>query len=263
MTVKSTISEFSDLAADKISHMNADPRGFLAASLMAGAYVGFGILLIFSVGQTADPSLRNLVMGASFGIALTLVIFAGSELYTGHTMYMTIGRLCGRVTTGEMFRAWGMTWGGNLLGSAALGLLFVAGGGGALLNGSGPALVHTIALKKMTAPGLELFCRAILCNWLVCLAIWCSARTRNDAAKCIVIFWCLYAFIATGFEHSVANMTLFSVALLSEHPDTIQIMGAARNLFWVTLGNMAGGVVFMGLGYWTAAGSPRRKTTKG
>ena len=60
----------------------------------------------------------------------------------------------------------------------------------------------------MNAPALELFARAILCNWLVCLAIWTSARMTSDAAKCIAIFWCLYAFIASGFEHSVANMTL-------------------------------------------------------
>lgn len=227
--------------------------------MMAGVYVGMGILLIFSVGQTADPSSRGLVMGVSFGIALTLVVFAGAELFTGHTMYMTIGRLTGRIRSLDMFRAWGMTWGGNLAGSALLGALFVAGGGGVVLQDGGQDLIHAVATKKMSAPGTELFVRGMLCNWLVCLAIWGAARTTNDTAKCIIIFWCLFAFIAAGFEHSIANMTVFAVALLSEHPETVSLAGAARNLAWVTLGNTFSGAVFMGLGYWVAAGRPIAK----
>ena len=111
----------------------------------------------------------------------------------------------------------------------------------------------------MSAPGTELFVRAMLCNWLVCLAIWGAARSKSDTAKCIIIFWCLFAFIAAGFEHSVANMTLFSVALFSEHPETVSLAGAVRNLVWVTLGNTFSGAVFMGFGYWLAAGRPVTK----
>ena len=74
-------------------------------------------------------------------------------------------------------------------------------------------LIINVAAAKMNAPAVELVARAMLCNWLVCLAIWTSARMTNDTAKCIAIFWCLYAFIASGFEHSVANMTLLSIVL--------------------------------------------------
>ncbi len=256
MKPDNTINEFAELAALKTRFLSSNPPGFWVASMMAGVYVGMGILLIFSVGQTADPAIRNLVMGVSFGIALTLVIFAGSELFTGHAMYMTIGRLTGRIRTGDLARAWGTTWSGNLLGSALLGLLFVLGGGGVVLQDGGQDLIHTVALKKMTAPGMELFMRAVLCNWLVCLAIWGAARTDDDAAKCIIIFWCLFAFIAAGFEHSVANMTLFSVALLSEHGAGISLAGAVRNLVWVTLGNACSGAILMGYGYWLVAGRP-------
>ena len=254
MTLDDSITAFSKLSVVKTEFLAKNPLGFWVASMMAGAYVGMGILLIFSVGQNADPSSRNLVMGASFGIALTLVVFAGSELFTGHTMHMTIGRLTGKIRNLDMFRAWGVTWTGNLVGSALLGTLFVVGGGGVILQEGGQDLIHAVATKKMSAPGAELFARAILCNWLVCLAIWAAARTTNDTAKCIIIFWCLFAFIATGFEHSVANMTLFSVALLSEHPETVSLAGAARNLAWVTLGNTFSGAILMGLGYWLAAG---------
>ncbi len=81
-----------------------------------------------------------------------------------------------------------------------------------------------------------------------------SGRTTNDAAKAIVIFWSLFAFIASGFEHSVANMTLFSIALLGEHPETVSLFGMVYNLFWVTLGNLFSGSVFMALGYWLYSG---------
>ena len=108
----------------------------------------------------------------------------------------------------------------------------------------------------MNAPALELVARAILCNWLVCLAIWTSARMTSDAAKCIAIFWCLYAFIASGFEHSVANMTLLSIALLTEHPATVSLSGLGWNLLWVTIGNAIAGAGIMGLGYWAASRTP-------
>ncbi len=256
MTFAESIAAFSNLSVAKKTFLRQNPLGFFIAAMMAGAYVGMGILLIFSVGQNADPSVRSLVMGTSFGIALTLVVFAGSELFTGHTMYMFIGRLTARITSIDMVKAWGASWSGNLVGSALLGALFVIGGGGAVLQDGGNDLIHAVAAKKMSAPAIELLARAMLCNWLVCLAIWGASRTENDTAKCLIIFWCLFAFIASGFEHSVANMTLFSVALLSEHADTVSVLGAARNLLWVTLGNTIAGTVFMGLGYWTAAGRP-------
>jgi nitrite transporter NirC len=81
-----------------------------------------------------------------------------------------------------------------------------------------------------------------------------SGRTKNDAAKCIVIFWCLFAFIACGFEHSIANMTLFAVALLGNHPETVNLTGTIYNLFWVTIGNTISGGIFMAFGYWLYAG---------
>jgi nitrite transporter NirC len=258
MTYAKTVDDFAALAVVKARASRADPVGFLIASLMAGAYVGIGIILIFSVGQTVDPGYRSLVMGASFGIALTLVIFAGSELFTGHTMYMTLGVLRRTIGLGDLGRCWAMTWVGNLIGSALLAALFVAGGGGAILK-EGADLVFTVSAHKMHSTPVELVARAILCNWLVCLAIWTSARTTNDAAKCILIFWCLFAFIASGFEHSVANMTLFAVALLGPHPEEVTFGGMVYNLFWVSIGNAISGAVFVAAGYWGASSFPEKK----
>jgi nitrite transporter len=254
---EATIDHFAALAATKVAAMRGNPLGFLIGATMAGAYVGMGIILIFSIGQSIDPSVRSLAMGASFGIALTLVVFAGSELFTGHTMFMTIGRLRKTVTGADLGSAWSLTWLGNLLGSVLIAGLFVTGGGGAILK-SGADLIYTVAAAKMGGSAVALVARAILCNWLVCLALWMSARTASDAAKCIVIFWCLFAFIASGFEHSVANMTLFTIALLGNHPDSVSLAGMAHNLLFVTIGNIIGGALFMGVGYWRANAAPER-----
>ena len=217
--------------------------------MMAGAYVGLGIILIFTLGNEIDPAWRKLVMGTSFGIALTLVVFAGSDLFTGLTMYMTQGSLTGRTGWWDLVSVWVMSWVGNLVGSVLLALLFAQAGGGALLFGKSTFLFDTAA-AKMAAPAAALFARAVLCNWLVCLALWMAARMTSDSAKCIAIFWCLFAFIACGYEHSVANMTLLALALIGNHPDTIGIAGMVHNLVWVTLGNIVSGAGFMGAAYW-------------
>src|SRR5215468_7738889 len=243
-----TIDHFAELAATKAQALRRNPIGFLIASAMAGAYVGIGILLIFSLGQSLDPSVRSLVMGACFGIALTLVVFAGSELFTGHTMFMTFGLMRGTVRLADVRSSWIMTWLGNLLGSALLAWLFFLGGGGQILK-NGADLIYSVAAAKMGSPALALVARGILCNWLVCLALWTSARATSDSAKCILIFWCLFAFIACGFEHSVANMTIFSVALLGNHPPQVNALGMLHNLTWVTLGNVIAGVLFMAGAY--------------
>lgn len=247
-----TVDQFAKTAVAKSAYLHRSPGGFFISSMLAGAYVGLGIILIFSVGSNLDPGIRPLAMGASFAIALTLVIFAGSDLFTGHTMFMTIGWLQKKIAPRDLAASWTMTWVGNLAGCLVLGALFVAGGGGVVLA-SQSHLMLNVAAAKMNAPALELFARGILCNWLVCLAIWTSQRMTNDTAKCIAIFWCLYAFIASGFEHSIANMTIFAIALLAPHPDTVTVAGMGWNLLWVSLGNIVSGAGIVGLGYWAAS----------
>ncbi len=251
-----TIDYFAEMASAKVAALKRNPFGFFIGSMMAGAYVGFGIVLIFVVGSAADPAYQKLVMGASFGIALTLVVFAGSELFTGHTMYMPLGWLRRRVNGANLISVWFFVWIGNLVGSAGLAALFVLGGAAGLVSEPSSFLNQVVA-AKMNAPIIELLARAILCNWLVTLALWMSARTSSDAGKAIVIFWALYAFIASGFEHSVANMTLFTISLLGEHPAAVSLSGMFYNLLWVTLGNLISGSLFMAVGYWLYSG--RRK----
>ena len=246
-----TLESMIKVAERKLEALRRSPGGFFVASMLAGAYVGMGIILIFTLGNQAPPELQKLIMGATFGIALTLVIIAGAELFTGHTMFMALRGFGGAGTLRDIGASWGMTWVGNLVGAIALVALFAIGGGGGLLSAP-DTLVMKVAAAKMNASAESLVARGILCNWLVCLAIWMAARVNSDSAKCIVIFWCLLAFIASGFEHSVANMTLLGLALAGHHPETVSLGGFAWNLGWVTLGNIIGGAVFVAGAYHVA-----------
>lgn len=246
--------------AARIARLNKEsPLGFWIGSAMAGAYIGLAIILIFTLGNLLEPAVRPLVMGATFGIALTLVIIAGSELFTGHTMFLTFGVKAGTISQRQMWTILPQTWLGNLMGSVFVALLYAWGGGSLLPVDT--SLLHTAALAKTSAPAAVLFFKGALCNWLVCLAIWMAIRTEG-AGKFIAIWWCLLAFIASGYEHSVANMTLFALSWFGHHSETYTLSGIGHNLLWVTLGNTLSGAVFMGLGYWYATPEAERPGTE-
>ena len=239
------------LAKKKYRFMDTSFGGYLLLSAMAGVYLGFGIALIFSLGgplMAAGSSAVKLVMGASFGIALTLVIFAGSELFTGNNMVGVIGGLSKSVTWGQVaqFNFW--SWVGNLAGSLVLAWFVVESG--VLSKGPTAEFLGKVATVKMALPAWELFVRGILCNWLICLAVWTAGRTTNDAAKILLIFWCLFAFIGTGFEHSIANQSLLGMALFLPHEAAVSWAGFWYNQLFVVLGNVVGGGLFVGGLYW-------------
>lgn len=137
--------------AARIARLSANnPLGFWVSSAMAGAYVGLGIILIFTLGNLLDPSVRPLVMGATFGIALTLVIIAGSELFTGHTMFLTLGVKAGTISHGQMWAILPQTWLGNLVGSVFVALLYSWGGGSLLPVDT--SIVHSVRWRKPPRP---------------------------------------------------------------------------------------------------------------
>lgn len=171
-----TINKCAANAARIVKLAKESPLGFWIGSAMAGAYVGLGIILIFTLGNLIDPAYRPLVMGATFGLALTLVIIAGSELFTGHTMFLTFGVKAGTIKSSQMWAVLPQTWLGNLLGSVFVALLYYYGGGNLLSVDT--SLVHTAALAKTSAPAMTLFFKGVLCNWLVCLAIWMAIRVK-------------------------------------------------------------------------------------
>lgn len=255
-----TIAGIASAARAKAALLRHAPRQYLVLSALAGAYVGLGIVLIFAIGaplQAAGSGATKAVMGASFGVALTLVIFAGSELFTGNNLVMTVGALSRSVAPSAVGRVWAASFAGNLAGSIALALATAVSG--VLSKAPARDFVLSVAAAKMAAPALELFFRGVLCNALVCLAVWMGLRTKDETARLVLIFWCLFAFIGAGFEHSVANMTLLALGLFLPHDaNLVSWTGFARNLGIVTLGNIAGGALVVALPYWYVAQAQRR-----
>lgn len=252
--VQETVEAVAGAAERKWTLLHGSLPRYLILAALAGAYVGLGIALIFAVGAplaAAGSPFTKVVMGAAFGVALTLVIFAGSELFTGNTLVLTIGALTGRADWRQLATLWSWSYLGNLGGSLILAWLLAQSG--ALGSDPQRAFVETTAASKMGLPFGAAFVRGILANWLVCLAIWCAQRTTNDLAKLALIFWCLFAFVGAGFEHSVANMTLLGLALFQPHGQAVSWAGFVQNLVPVTLGNIVGGAVFVGVLYWLAA----------
>jgi len=246
-----TVGLAAKKAQEKRALLSASIPRYLFAAGLAGVYIGLGIVLIFSVGAplaASGSTVTSLIMGLSFGIALTLVIFAGAELFTGNTMYFTVATLGKYTTWKDTLRNWFWCYSGNLLGAVFFCFLIIGTG---LFDGiKSDHLLFVIAEKKMHLTFGEAFFRGILCNWLVCLSVWTSMRAKEDTAKLILIFWMLFAFIASGYEHSIANMTVLSLSLLLKHPDTITIAGWFHNMLPVTLGNIVGGAFFVGTIYW-------------
>ena len=255
-----TIATAAAAARTKAGLLGTSPMKYLILSAMAGIYVGLGIVLIFCIGaplQAAGSGAVKAVMGASFGVALTLVIFAGSELFTGNNMFMTIGLLSRTVNGAALVRIWIASFVGNLAGSLLLAMATAASG--VLSRTPAREFLLGVVSAKMAAPASELFFRAVLCNMLVCLAVWMGLRTKSESARLVLIFWCLFAFIGSGFEHSVANMTLLGIGLFLPHdPALVSWTGFARNLTIVTAGNIVGGALLIGLPYWFVAQAHRR-----
>lgn len=243
-----SVKLISKAARIKIEYLKRSLLSYMVSSCLAGTYVGIGVVLAFSVGAplaSANSIFLKTLMGVSFGVALTLVVFAGAELFTGNNMFMSIGLLKKEVNAGELLKVWTLSWVGNLIGSFLIAYLVVNSG---VVSGAA-SFIEKVSISKMTMPASQLFFRGVLCNWLVCLALWTSSRTKSDATKCILIFWCLFAFISSGYEHSIANMTLLSMSLFSPHSAMVSWFGFTRNLFYVTLGNIVGGSFFVGALY--------------
>lgn len=142
-----TISKLSETGKTKSLAVKHGPLAFLTGAAMAGAYIGFGDIVMFTVGAHADPAWAHLVMGAVFASALTIVIFAGSELFTGMAMYMPLALLNRQTSIADALRVWTVCWLGNLAGALALAFIFKLGGGGVLLGDGNSTFIAAVAVK--------------------------------------------------------------------------------------------------------------------
>jgi formate/nitrite transporter len=238
----------------------------LVLGVLGGAYIAFGGLLAatatFDLAARAGIGASRMMAGAAFSVGLMLVIIAGAELFTGNNLMLS-SAMAGRITFARMLERWALVYTANFVGALAVAALFVFGGLWRTGDGALGAYAVKTAYAKVDLPFLEAFLRGIGCNWLVCLAVWMALAARQTIGKIFAIFFPITAFVAIGFEHSVANMYFVPTGLFLRSLGAAAPEGAAagsltwlsflwRNLVPVTLGNIVGGGVFVGMGYWGA-----------
>lgn len=244
------LEQVISLALKKKKILDESIIKYLIRAALSGVYIGFGIMLSFRLGEgffDIHSPVASLMTSIFFGIALVLIIYGGSELFTGNTMYFTVSTLNKQTSWKDTFQNWITCYAGNFIGAVFFAILVLYSGIFSSLENS--QLLMATAAHKMEYTTWELFFRAILCNWVVCLAVWIPMNVKGDGGKIAVMMLLVFAFVASGFEHSVANMVTFSLALILPHPDSITIAGAIHNLIPVTIGNIIGGGLCVGGAY--------------
>ncbi len=218
--------------------------------VLAGAYISLGVVsyTIVITGSSLGWGPTRLLGGAAFSLGLVLVIIAGAELFTGNTL-IVIGWADRKVRTAELMRNWAVVYAGNLVGALGTALLVILSGILELHDGAVGMQAAAIAVGKLQLAPAEAFFRGILCNVLVCLAVWLSFAARSVTDKVLAIIFPVSAFVVAGFEHSVANMYAIPVALLGGLTEQ-DWPGFIINLVTVSAGNILGGGVLVALVYW-------------
>ena len=235
-------------------------------ALLAGAYIAFGAQAsqMVSFNLLADPDslgVGRLVSAAVFPVGLMMVVLCGAELFTGNCL-MIIGVLDRKIRISGMLRNWVLVYLGNFLGALLVVALMKSTGlwetGSGLL---GASVIKTAQAKVQLSFG-QAFVRGILCNWLVCLAVWMSTGARETVSKIFAIWFCIGLFVISGFEHSIANMYFIPAGIAAAADSGLaQLAGCdvsvltvgnflVKNLLPVTLGNILGGGLFVGMVYW-------------
>lgn len=229
----------------------------LMLGVLAGAFIGLGSL--FFVIVKSDASLgfatAQLLGGLVFSLGLLLVVVAGAELFTGNNL-LAMAWADGRITSADVLRNWVLVCAANFAGAAGLALLVFASGHTDMNGGAIGRTVVKIAQVKQDLPVWEAFFRGVLCNVLVCMAVWMAMAGRSVVDKAVAIVFPISAFVAAGFEHSIANMYLMPLAMLLQQsggvpPGETMLTwgGMALNLAVVIAGNLMGGSVLVGLSY--------------
>ncbi|MBS3969149.1 MAG: formate/nitrite transporter family protein [Clostridia bacterium] len=242
----------------------------MVLAVLAGAYIAFAAEAATMITHDTAPFLgagvARLLAGAIFSVGLMLVVICGAELFTGNNL-LILGVMEKKITTYQMFKNWTYVFAGNFLGAILVVILMFYSGlweANGLLHGTFAA---KIAVDKMNLTFTEAFVRGILCNWLVCLAVWMAYASKDYTGKIIGIFFVITTFVASGFEHSIANMYFVPAGIMALNvPGVLQSGGFSaealsamsmqgfliKNLLPVTLGNVVGGAVFVGMAYWMA-----------
>lgn len=241
--IQKDIDIISHIAQEKTQLANVNPIKFTMRSVVAGLYLVVAIILSYTIGALLfDKSLEisKILVAATFSLALGLIVFLGGELFTGNNFVMAIGFYDNKCRARDILKAWGLCYIGNAIGSVILAFLFVKSGASIELIQN---YMSSIIYPKLELSINELFIRGILCNFMVCIAVLSTIKMNSESGKLTIMFWCVFVFVIAGFEHSIANMGIFSIGYLVL--DGIPIYLILRNLLFVTLGNIVGGAILL------------------
>jgi formate transporter len=229
----------------------------LMLGILAGAFIGLGGLYFVLIKSDASLSFATgqLVGGVAFSLGLILVIVAGAELFTGNNL-LAMAWAEGKITTSELLKNWGLVCLANFIGAAGLALLVFLSGHTDMNNGAVAEQYIKIAEMKCSMPFWTAFFKGVLCNVLVCMAVWMAFAGRTVIDKAVAIIFPISAFVAAGFEHCIANMYIIPLAMLEKafgsaeiSADAVTWFGFLSNLVPVILGNLVGGSLLVGLVY--------------
>lgn len=228
----------------------------LMLGLLAGAFIGLGTMSFVIVRADSELGFAASQIGGGlvFSLGLVLVIVAGAELFTGNNL-VAMAWADGRISSRELLRNWVLVCAANLVGASGLAALVFASGHTEMAQGAIGRTVARIAAAKQELPVLEAFVRAILCNVLVCMAAWMAMAGRSVTDKILAVVFPITAFVAAGFEHSIANMYLMPLAMLVQSAgdvaevNRVTLQGMFTNLAVVIAGNLLGGSVLVALTY--------------
>jgi len=231
-----------------VTKANLPLLSMFALGVLAGGFIGLGALfatLVLSDG-TLSFAVARVLAGVVFSLGLICVVIAGAELFTGNNL-LVMACIAGRVSIGKLLANLAIVYVANFVGAAGLAAIVALSGHAEMAGGAVGRTAVTIAAAKVALPFGEAFFRGVLCNVLVCLAVWLAMAGRTVTDKILAIVLPVAAFVAAGFEHSIANMYFIPLGILL-HAD-ISIAEVLRNLLPVTLGNFAGGAGMVGLVY--------------
>ena len=218
--------------------------------ILAGAFIAFGAMFatLVTTGNDLGFGVNRLIGGVAFSLGLILVIVGGAELFTGNNL-IVMAWADRKITARQLLRNWILVFAGNFVGAVGAALLVYLSGVLQLDEGAFGANAAKIASAKTALPITEAFFRGVLCNALVCLAAWLCFAAHSVSGKILAIIFPISAFVALGFEHSIANMYFIPLGWLLD-ADGVSLASFLGNLVPVTLGNIVGGSVFVALVYW-------------
>jgi len=237
--------------------------------VLAGAFIALGAVLSTMIGTESELGygITRWLAGIGFSLGLILVIVAGAELFTGNNL-IVMSVVSGKVPVSRLLRNWAIVYAGNFVGAISVAVMVWLGDWGGQGEGAVGATALSIAATKASLPFWTVFWRAVLANALVCLAVWLATGGRTIVDKIFAIIFPISAFVASGFEHSIANMYFIPIGLLLQRdvPDAstdpalagLDLAGFGTNLAAATIGNVIGGAVLVGLVYWFVYLRPKR-----